>query len=86
MALGVIAVDDRTFVHYAHLQRNSVAMKTGQVVRRGRVIGRLGNSGIRTQHIFISTSLMVPHPKLHKGFHSSSMHLSHLERQRPTKP
>jgi len=67
VALGVIAVDDRTFVHYAHLQRNSVAMKTGQVVRRGQVIGRLGNSGIRTQHIFISTSLMVPHPKLHKG-------------------
>jgi len=41
----IIAVDDRTFVHYAHLQRNSVAVKAGQVVRRGQVIGRLGNSG-----------------------------------------
>lgn len=41
----IIAVDDHTFVHYAHLQRNSVAVKAGQPVRRGQVIGRLGNSG-----------------------------------------
>jgi peptidase M23-like protein len=41
----IIAVDDHTFVHYAHLQRNSVTVKTGQRVRRGQVIGRLGNSG-----------------------------------------
>jgi hypothetical protein len=36
---------NRTFVHYAHLQRNSVTVKAGQAVRRGQVIGRLGNSG-----------------------------------------
>ena len=41
----IIAVPGRTFVHYAHLQRNSVTVKTGQAVRRGQVIGRLGNSG-----------------------------------------
>lgn len=41
----IIAVDDHTFVHYAHLQRTSVAVKAGQRVRRGQVIGRLGNSG-----------------------------------------
>lgn len=41
----ILAVDDHTFVHYAHLQRNSVAVKAGQRVRRGQVIGRLGNSG-----------------------------------------
>ena len=41
----IIKVDDRTFVHYAHLRRNSVAVTTGQAVRRGQVIGRLGNSG-----------------------------------------
>lgn len=41
----IVAVNDRTFVHYVHLQRNSVAVKTGQAVRRGQVIGRLGNSG-----------------------------------------
>ena len=41
----IVEVNDRTFVHYAHLQHNSVAVKTGQAVRRGQVIGRLGNSG-----------------------------------------
>lgn len=41
----IVEVNDGTFVHYAHLQRNSVAVKTGQAVRRGQVIGRLGNSG-----------------------------------------
>ena len=41
----IIAVGAQTFVHYAHLQRNSVAVKAGQLVRRGQVIGRLGNSG-----------------------------------------
>jgi hypothetical protein len=41
----IVEVNDRTFVHYVHLQRNSVAVKTGQAVRRGQVIGRLGNSG-----------------------------------------
>ena len=41
----IVEVNDRTFVHYAHLQRNSVAVKTGQAVRRGQVIARLGNSG-----------------------------------------
>lgn len=41
----IVEVNDGTFVHYAHLQRNSVGVKTGQAVRRGQVIGRLGNSG-----------------------------------------
>jgi hypothetical protein len=41
----IVKVNDRTFVHYVHLQRNSVAVKTGQAVRRGEVIGRVGNSG-----------------------------------------
>jgi len=41
----IIAVDDHTFVHYAHLQRNSVVVNAGLRVRRGHVIGRLGNSG-----------------------------------------
>jgi hypothetical protein len=41
----IIAVNDHTFVHYAHMQRNSVVVKAGQPVRRGQVIGRLGNSG-----------------------------------------
>jgi murein DD-endopeptidase MepM/ murein hydrolase activator NlpD len=41
----IISVDNHTFVHYAHLQRNSVKVRAGQRVRRGQVIGRLGNSG-----------------------------------------
>jgi hypothetical protein len=41
----VLSVDDHRFVHYAHLQRNSVTVKPGQHVHRGQVIGRLGNSG-----------------------------------------
>jgi hypothetical protein len=41
----IIRAGDGTFVHYAHLQRNSVVVKAGEAVRRGHVIGRLGNSG-----------------------------------------
>ncbi len=41
----IIKVDDRTFIHYVHLRRNSVAVTTGQALRRGQVLGRLGNSG-----------------------------------------
>ena len=32
-------------MYYAHLQRNSVAVRTGDRVARGQVLGRLGNSG-----------------------------------------
>jgi murein DD-endopeptidase MepM/ murein hydrolase activator NlpD len=41
----IVRTGDGTFVHYVHLQRNSVAVKAGEAVRRGQVIGRLGNSG-----------------------------------------
>jgi murein DD-endopeptidase MepM/ murein hydrolase activator NlpD len=41
----IIRAGDGTFVHYAHLQRNSVDVKAGEAVERGQVIGRLGNSG-----------------------------------------
>ena len=42
----IIRAGDGAFVHYAHLQRNSVAVKVGgSGYRRGHVIGRLGNSG-----------------------------------------
>jgi murein DD-endopeptidase MepM/ murein hydrolase activator NlpD len=33
------------FAHYAHLQRGSLAVKVGDRVRRGAVLGRLGQSG-----------------------------------------
>jgi murein DD-endopeptidase MepM/ murein hydrolase activator NlpD len=41
----VLDLGSNTFVHYAHLQRNSVTVNVGQRVRRGQVLGRLGNSG-----------------------------------------
>jgi hypothetical protein len=41
----VLDIGSHTFVHYAHLQRNSVAVKPGQRVRRGQVLGRVGTSG-----------------------------------------
>jgi peptidase M23-like protein len=41
----ILEVQSKTFVHYAHLQRGSVSVKVGQRVRRGQVLGRLGNSG-----------------------------------------
>jgi hypothetical protein len=41
----ILDVGSHTFVHYAHLKPNSVAVTPGQQVRRGQVLGRLGNSG-----------------------------------------
>jgi hypothetical protein len=41
----VLEINDTTFVHYAHLQRDSVTVKVGQRVRRGQKLGLLGNSG-----------------------------------------
>ncbi len=41
----VMEIGSGRFVHYAHLQRNSVSVKAGQRVGRGQVLGRLGNSG-----------------------------------------
>lgn len=41
----VVDIGSGRFAHYAHLQRNSVSVKAGQRVRRGQLLGRLGNSG-----------------------------------------
>lgn len=41
----VLQIAPGVFVHYAHLQRGSVGVKPGQSVRRGVVLGRLGQSG-----------------------------------------
>ena len=41
----VLQIAPGVFVHYAHLQRDSVEVKPGQSVRRGAVLGRLGQSG-----------------------------------------
>ena len=41
----VLDLGTNLFVHYAHLQRNSVTVKIGDRVRRGQVLGRVGSSG-----------------------------------------
>jgi hypothetical protein len=41
----VIRLDDGRYVFYAHMQHGSVTVRRGQRVRRGQVLGRLGNSG-----------------------------------------
>jgi Peptidase family M23 len=41
----VLDLGRRRYVHYLHLQQGSVAVRRGQRVRRGGVVGRLGNSG-----------------------------------------
>jgi murein DD-endopeptidase MepM/ murein hydrolase activator NlpD len=41
----VLQLRANQFVHYVHLQRGSVAVQQGQRVRRGQVLGRVGNSG-----------------------------------------
>jgi hypothetical protein len=41
----VLEVAPHVFVHYAHLQPGSLAVKVGDRVRRGAVLGRLGQSG-----------------------------------------
>ena len=41
----VLELGTNTFALYAHLQEGSVAVEVGQRVRRGDMLGRLGNSG-----------------------------------------
>ncbi|MFK3647485.1 M23 family metallopeptidase [Lysobacter enzymogenes] len=41
----ILQIAPQVFVHYAHLRPGSVSVKAGERVRRGRPIGRLGQSG-----------------------------------------
>jgi murein DD-endopeptidase MepM/ murein hydrolase activator NlpD len=41
----VLQLGDKTLVHYAHLRQGSLAVRTGERVRQGQLIGRVGNSG-----------------------------------------
>jgi murein DD-endopeptidase len=51
-----LALGRERFAFYEHLQRGSIALKPGDRVKRGQVIGRLGNSG---------SSSMGPHLHFH---------------------
>ena len=53
----VIVESKGRFVHYAHLQRGSVGVRAGQRLRRGDVLGRVGNSGNTTgPHLHLHVS------------------------------
>ncbi len=41
----ILKIAPDTYVHYAHLQQGTLAVKIGQKVRRGAVLGRLGQTG-----------------------------------------
>ena len=41
----ILEIAPGTYAHYAHLQNASVAIKIGQKVKRGDVLGRLGQTG-----------------------------------------
>jgi hypothetical protein len=43
--LVVLKLRDGRFAAYGHLQRGSVSVRAGERVRRGEVLGRVGNSG-----------------------------------------
>ncbi len=44
----IIEIAPETFAVYAHMQTGSVSVKTGDRVKAGDVVGRLGNSGNTT--------------------------------------
>jgi len=52
----IIALDEGIFAGYAHLKPGSVRVHRGQRVRRGQVLGLLGNSGNTTGAIEATTS------------------------------
>ncbi|MFQ4141942.1 M23 family metallopeptidase [Chlorogloeopsis sp. ULAP02] len=41
----ILRLSPNVFALYAHLQKNSVTVKSGERVRRGQVLGKLGNTG-----------------------------------------
>jgi murein DD-endopeptidase len=45
----IVNLGDETYAFYAHLQPGSIAVKVGDKVRRGQVLGRVGNSGNSTE-------------------------------------
>ncbi|WP_375416722.1 M23 family metallopeptidase [uncultured Hymenobacter sp.] len=53
----VLEIAPHVFVHYAHLQPGSLAVKVGGRVRRGTVLGRLGQSGnANAPHLHLQVS------------------------------
>jgi murein DD-endopeptidase MepM/ murein hydrolase activator NlpD len=52
-----VALANGQFAHYAHLQPGSLRVRTGDRVRRGQVLARIGNSGdARGPHLHFQVS------------------------------
>ena len=45
----IVDIGNGVFALYAHVKNNGVAVKVGEKVKKGQVIGRLGNSGCTTE-------------------------------------
>lgn len=62
-----LAIDEKHVAVYAHLMINSVRVKVGERVKKGQVLGRIGNTGNSDAphlHLHISQG---PHPLLSQG-------------------
>ena len=63
----VLEIGPGTFAHYAHLQERSVSVRLDQRVKRGDVLGRLGNSGnTNAPHLHFNVTDAVG-PELSEG-------------------
>lgn len=69
---------DGTYTIYAHLAKNSITVKSGDVVAQGEVIGKMGNSGSST-----GTHL---HFEVRLGSDSSSSRVNPLDYVDPSNP
>lgn len=58
----IIDIGDGTYAMYAHVQRGSLAVRAGDRVRAGQVVGRCGNSGNSTEpHVHFQ---LMDHPDM----------------------
>ncbi|WBY07334.1 M23 family metallopeptidase [Sphingomonas sp. 7/4-4] len=69
----VLKIGPGVFAHYAHLKAGSLTVKIGQKVRRGTVIGQLGQTGAAGAPICTFTSATGPASSDRKGCPSSSV-------------
>jgi hypothetical protein len=52
--VALLSENEDAVVYLAHMQKGSVAVKEGSVVKEGQLIGLVGNSGNTTGHTCIS--------------------------------
>lgn len=56
----IIETQNKEFILYAHLKKNSIIVKEGEDVKKGDIIGKCGNSGNTTEpHLHLSLQNVV---------------------------